>query len=340
MNPFRRQFLAQAGFSTVFVLSSAPSGQAAETELLNVSYDTTRAFYKAYNAAFAVKWKTEAGDTVFVEQSHGGSGNQARAVIEGLPADVVTLALAYDVDAIAEKGLIAKDWARRLPNNSAPYTSTIVFLVKKGNPWKVKDFGDLVKPGIEVVAPNPKTSGGARWAYLAAWAWAKHQPGGSDEKAKGFVATLYNHGTVFDSGARNATTAFTERGTGDVLLTWENEAWLSLNEFGADAFEIVFPPFSILAEAPVALVDKNVDRRKTRKLAEAYLNYLYSDEAQDLAARNYFRPRNPIVAAKYKAYFPAIQFTTIDAEFGGWANAQKTHFANGAIFDQIYQPRH
>jgi sulfate transport system substrate-binding protein len=343
MNRSRRSLLANsllgAGLAMALGLGMAPTTKvlAADVKLLNVSYDPTRELYKAYNTAFAAKWKAETGDSLTVDQSHGGSGKQARSVIDGLPADVVTLALAYDIDAIAEKGLIAKDWQSRLPNNSTPYTSTIVFLVKKGNPWKIKDWGDLTKPGIEVITPNPKTSGGARWNYLAAWAWAKHQPGGSDEKAKAFVTELYKHVPILDTGARGATTTFTQRGLGDVLLTWENEAWLALKEFGADNFEIVYPPESILAEPPVAVVDKTVDKRGTRKVAEAYLTYLYSDEGQEIAAKNYYRPRNAAILAKYKANFPDIKFYTV-AEFGGWQNAQKTHFADGGVFDQLYKP--
>jgi sulfate transport system substrate-binding protein len=338
MKRSRRSLLAKsllgAGLALALGLGAA---QAAEVKLLNVSYDPTRELYKAYNTAFAAKWKAETGDNLTVDQSHGGSGKQARSVIDGLPADVVTLALAYDIDAIAEKGLIAKDWQSRLPNNATPYTSTIVFLVKKGNPWKIKNWSDLTKPGIEVVTPNPKTSGGARWNYLAAWAWAKHQPGGSDETAKAFVTELYKHVPVLDTGARGATTTFTQRGLGDVLLAWENEAWLALKEFGADNFEIVYPAESILAEPPVAVVDKTVDKKGTRKVAEAYLKYLYSDEGQEIAAKNYYRPRNAAILAKYKANFPDIKFDTI-ADFGGWQNAQKTHFADGGVFDQLYKP--
>ena len=341
MRPSRRNILARAALAAGLSLAGlglgAASAAAADVKLLNVSYDPTRELYKAYNAAFAAKYKAEAGDSVTVDQSHGGSGKQARSVIDGLPADVVTLALAYDIDAIAERGIIAKNWQSRLPNNSTPYTSTIVFLVKKGNPWGIKTWGDLVKAGIEVITPNPKTSGGARWSYLAAWAWAKHQPGGSDEKAKAFVTDLYKHVPVLDSGARGATTTFTERGIGDVLLTWENEAWLSLKEFGADKFEIIYPPESILAEPPVAVVDKTVDKKGTRKVAEAYLKYLYSDEAQELAAKNYYRPRSAAAFAKYKSNFPDIKLYSID-ELGGWQTAQKTHFNDGGVFDQIYKP--
>jgi len=338
MRNTRRSLLAKALLgASLAAFVSFGTAQAADVKLLNVSYDPTRELYKAYNAAFAAKYKAETGDAVTVDQSHGGSGKQARSVIDGLPADVVTLALAYDIDAIAEKGIIAKDWQSRLPNNSSPYTSTIVFLVKKGNPWGIKTWSDLIKKGIEVVTPNPKTSGGARWNYLAAWAWAKHQPGGSDATAKAFVTELYKHVPVLDTGARGATTTFAERGIGDVLLTWENEAWLSLKEFGADKFEIIYPPESILAEPPVAVVDKTVDKKGTRKVAEAYLKYLYSDEAQEIAAKNYYRPRNAAILAKYKANFPDIRLVTVD-EFGGWQTAQKTHFSDDGVFDQIYKP--
>jgi sulfate transport system substrate-binding protein len=339
MKRSRRSILAKVAFGAAIALVLGTAGvEAADVKLLNVSYDPTRELYKAYNAAFAAQWKAKTGDAVTVDQSHGGSGGQARAVIDGLGADVVTLALAYDIDAIAAKGLIAPDWQKRLPNNSTPYTSTIVFLVKKGNPWHIKDWGDLVKPGIEVITPNPKTSGGARWNYLAAWAWALHQPGGSEATAKAFVGELYKHVPVLDSGARGATTTFVQRGIGDVLLAWENEAWLSVKELGPDKFEIVYPPSSILAEPPVAVVDKNVQRHGTQKVAEAYLQYLYSDEGQEIAAKNYYRPRNAAILAKYKANFPDIQLRSIADDFGDWTKAQKTHFADGGVFDQIYKP--
>ena len=334
----RRSILARTALGAAMALALGSAAQAAEVKLLNVSYDPTRELYKAYNAAFAAQWKAKTGDDVVVDQSHGGSGGQARAVIDGLSADVVTLALAYDIDAIAQKGLIAPDWQKRLPNNSTPYSSTIVFLVKKGNPWHIKDWADLVKPGIEVITPNPKTSGGARWNYLAAWSWALHQPGGSDETAKAFVGELYKHVPVLDSGARGATTTFVQRGIGDVLLAWENEAWLSVKELGPDKFEIVYPPSSILAEPPVAVVDKNAQKHGTQKVAEAYLQYLYSDQGQEIAAQNYYRPRSPAILAKYKANFPDIKLSTIDQDFGGWTKAQKTHFADGGVFDQIYKP--
>jgi sulfate transport system substrate-binding protein len=311
---------------------------AADVTLLNVSYDPTRELYRDYNAAFARHWKASTGDTVTVKQSHGGSGKQARAVIDGLPADVVTLALAYDIDAISERGLIAHDWQQRLGHRSAPYTSTIVFLVRKGNPKHIRDWGDLVKPGVSVITPNPKTSGGARWNYLAAWGYALRQPGATEASARNFVAHLYHNVPVLDSGARGATTTFVERGIGDVLLAWENEALLALRELGPDKFEVVAPSVSILAEPPVAVVDKVADKRGTRALAQAYLAYLYSDEGQQIAARHYYRPVADVVAKKYAAQFPAIKLFTVDDIAGGWAKAQKLHFADGGLFDQIYQP--
>jgi sulfate transport system substrate-binding protein len=309
----------------------------AQTTLLNVSYDPTRELYQEFNAAFAKQWQAKTGEKVTVRQSHGGSGKQARTVIDGLDADVVTLALAADVNAIAEKGkLLPADWQKRLPNNSTPYTSTIVFLVRKGNPKRIKDWDDLVKPGVAVITPNPKTSGGAQWNYLAAWEFAKRRFGG-DDKAKAFVTQLYRNVPVLDSGARGSTTTFVERGVGDVLLAWENEALLSLREFGRDKFEIVAPSLSILAEPPVAVVDRNVDRKGTRKAAEAYLQYLYSEEGQAIAARNFYRPSDPQVAAKYATQFPKLTLVTIDGAFGGWPIATRTHFADGGSFDQIYQ---
>lgn len=312
----------------------------AATDLLNVSYDPTRELYSEFNAAFAKHWKAQTGEKVNIKQSHGGSGKQARAIIDGLKADVSTLALAGDIDALHEHGgLVPKDWASRLPNNSAPYTSTIVFLVKKGNPKKVKDWDDLVKPGIQVITPNPKTSGGARWNFLAAWAYAEKHFGKDTAKVKGFVADLYKNVPVLDSGARGATTTFIQRQIGDVLLTWENEAFLALKEFGADKYETVIPSVSILAEPSVTLVDKNVDARGTRKVAEAYLNYLYSEEGQDIIGRNFYRPRSEAAKAKYGAHFPDLQLVTIDGAFGGWAKAQKTHFADGGTFDAIYKPQ-
>jgi sulfate transport system substrate-binding protein len=311
----------------------------ADTTLLNVSYDPTREFYKAIDEAFAAHWKAETGEEVTIEQSHGGSGKQARAVIDGLEADVVTLALAYDIDAIAQNSdLIAKDWQKRLPNNSSPYTSTIVFLVRKGNPKQIKDWPDLLRGDVQVVTPNPKTSGGARWNYLAAWAYALKQPGGNEAKAQQFVADLYKRVPVLDTGARGSTTTFVQRGIGDVLLAWENEAFLAMQALGKDQVEIVVPSMSILAEPPVAVVDKNVDEHGTRKVAEAYLQFLYSPEGEEIAAKNFYRPTDPTVAAKYKSQFPEIPMVTIDDTFGGWQEAQKKHFADGGIFDQIYRP--
>ncbi|MFZ2868662.1 sulfate ABC transporter substrate-binding protein [Zavarzinia sp.] len=312
----------------------------ADTTLLNVSYDPTREFYKDFNEAFAAHYKKETGETVTLQASHGGSGKQARSVIDGLEADVVTLALASDIDAIADRGLIAPDWQKRLADNSSPYTSTIVFLVRKGNPKGIKDWNDLVADGVEVITPNPKTSGGARWNYLAAWAYALKHNGNDEARAKDFVARLYTHVPVLDTGARGSTTTFVQRGIGDVLLAWENEAFLALKELGPGEFEIVVPSLSILAEPPVAVVDKVVDKRGTRKQAEAYLNYLYSTEGQALAAKWFYRPRDPAVAAKYKDIFPKVELVTIDdAAFGGWRKAQATHFGDGGVFDQIYKPK-
>jgi sulfate/thiosulfate transport system substrate-binding protein len=311
----------------------------ADTTLLNVSYDPTREFYKTFNEAFAAHWKAETGEDVTVDQSHGGSGKQARAVIDGLEADVVTLALAYDIDAIAANSdLIAKDWQKRLPHNSSPYTSTIVFLVRKGNPKQIKDWPDLVKEGVEVVTPNPKTSGGARWNYLAAWAYGLKANGADEAKAQQFVAELYRRVPVLDTGARGSTTTFVQRGIGDVLLAWENEAFLAIEELGKDQVEIVVPSMSILAQPPIAIVDKNVDAHGTRKVAEAYLSYLYSTAGQELAAQNFYRPTDPDVAAKFKDQFPDVPMVTVDETFGGWQEAQKKHFADGAMFDQIYKP--
>jgi sulfate/thiosulfate-binding protein len=320
-------------------LALASNAEAAGVKLLNVSYDPTRELYEDVNKAFAAQWKAKTGDDVAISMSNGGSGKQARAVIDGLDADVVTLALAYDVDSISSIGkLIPANWQTRLPQNSTPYTSTIVFLVRKGNPWKIKDWGDLVKPGLQVVTPNPKTSGGARWAYLAAWAWASHQPGGNADKAKAYIANLYSHVPVLDTGARGSTTTFVQRGIGDVLLSWENEANLALDELGRDKFEIIYPPSSILAEPPVSIVDKNVDRHGTRKVAEAYLQFLYSKEGQELEAKNHYRPRDAAVLAEHAKDFPTLKLYSIDADFGGWQKAQKTHFADGGVFDQIYKP--
>ena len=305
-----------------------------DVTLLNVSYDPTRELYTAINAAFATQWKEQTGQKVSFEQSHGGSGKQARAVIDGLEADVVTLALAHDIDAIAKSGLIAADWQTRLPSNSTPYTSTIVFLVRKGNPKGIKDWGDLVKPGIQVITPNPKTSGGARWNYLAAWGYALEQNNKDEAKAKEFVAALYKNVPVLDSGARGSTTTFVEREIGDVLLAWENEAFLAVEKLGKDKLEIVVPSVSILAEPPVAVVDKNADRRGTREVATAYLKFLYSPQGQQIAAKNYYRPRDP--AAAPTGQFPQLRLFTIDEVFGGWAKVQPTHFDEGGVFDQIY----
>ncbi|MGA7675836.1 MAG: sulfate ABC transporter substrate-binding protein [Rhizomicrobium sp.] len=318
---------------------AAGTAQAANVTLLNVSYDPTRELYKDINAAFAAQWKAKTGDTVTINQSHGGSGAQSRAVIDGLDADVVTLALAYDIDAISQKaGLLPANWQTRLPQNSTPYTSTVVFLVRKGNPWHIKDWSDLIKPGVHVITPNPKTSGGARWAYLAAWAYAQKAPGGNEAKAKAFVAALYKHVPVLDTGARGSTTTFVQRGIGDVLLDWENEARLALKEVGGDKFQIVYPSNSILAEPPVAVVDKNVDRHGTRKVAEAYLQFLYTKQAQEIEAKDFYRPRDQAILAAHAADFPNIPLFTIDDVFGGWQKAQQVHFSDGGVFDQIYKP--
>ncbi|MFY9261014.1 MAG: sulfate ABC transporter substrate-binding protein [Gallionella sp.] len=317
------------------VLSSA--AHAADISLLNVSYDPTRELYQDFNAAFAKQWQAKTGDAVSVKASHGGSGKQARSIIDGLEADVATLALAADLDALAEKGkLIPANWQARLPHNSSPYTSTIVFLVRKGNPKGIKDWGDLVKAGVSVITPNPKTSGGARWNYLAAWGYALKKNGNDPAKAKAFVAQLFGNVPVLDSGARGSTTTFVERGIGDVLLAWENEAFLAVKELGLGKFEIIVPSLSILAEPPVTVVDKNVDKHGTRKVAEAYLQYLYSPEGQEIAAQNYYRPVDAKVAAKYAKQFPKVELITIDGAFGGWTKAQKAHFSDGGVFDQIY----
>jgi sulfate transport system substrate-binding protein len=317
--------------------ATALAASAKEITLLNVSYDPTREFYVDFNKAFAAHWKARTGDTVTVKQSHGGSGKQARSVIDGLEADVVTLALAYDVDELADKAkLIPADWQKRLKHNSSPYTSTIVFLVRKGNPKGIKDWDDLVKPGISVITPNPKTSGGARWNYLAAWGYSLKKYGNDEKKARDFVAKILANVPVLDAGARGSTTTFVERGIGDVLLAWENEALLAQKELGPDKFDIVAPSLSILAEPPVTVVDKVVDKRGTRAVAQAYLEYLYSPEGQDLAGQNYYRPVDPTAAAKYAKQFPKVNLFTIDEVFGGWAKAQKTHFADGGTFDQVY----
>ncbi|MGQ0597993.1 sulfate ABC transporter substrate-binding protein [Aquabacterium sp.] len=330
--------LAAAALTAVVgVASLVPAvAQAKEVTLLNVSYDPTRELYQQYNAAFAKYWKAKTGDDVVVKASHGGSGKQARSVIDGLDADVVTLALAYDIDAIAGKGLLAQDWQTKFKSNSSPYTSTIVFLVRKGNPKAIKTWDDVVKPGNAVITANPKTSGGARWAYLAAYGYALKKNNGDDAKARDFIKKLFEHVPVLDSGARGSTVTFAERGQGDVLLTWENEAHLALAEFGRDKFDIVYPAVSIFAEPPVALVDKVVDKRGTRDVAKAYLDYLYSAEGQDIAGKNFYRPTDAKAAAKYAKQFPKISLFTIDELFGGWTKAQKTHFGDGGVFDQIY----
>jgi sulfate/thiosulfate-binding protein len=325
-------------FAAAAVAVTLGAHSAGAQELLNVSYDPTRELYQEFNAAFVKHWQGKSGKTVTIQQSHGGSSKQGRAVLDGLEADVLTLALAYDIDAVAAGGLLGKDWQKRLPDNSAPYTSTIVFLVRKGNPKGIKDWSDVVRPGIQVITANPKTSGGARWNYLAAWAYALKRPGGDEAKARAFVTELYRHVPVLDSGARGSTTTFVQRGIGDVLLAWENEAFLSIKELGPDKVEIVVPSLSILAEPPVAVVDKVVDKKGTRALAQAYLEYLYTPEGQEIAARNYYRPRLLAVARKYASTFPSVNLITIDDVFGGWQKAQKTHFADGGVFDQIYQP--
>jgi sulfate transport system substrate-binding protein len=326
----------------IFVLAAliAIAGPAvgADTTLLNVSYDPTRELYQDFNKSFAAQWKAKTGETVTIRQSHGGSGKQARSVIDGLDADVVTLALAYDIDEIAARSRrIAPDWQKRLPHNSSPYTSTIVFLVRKGNPKGIRDWADLAKPGISIVTPNPKTSGGARWNYLGAWG-SVLKKGGTQAQARDFVAKIFRNVAVLDSGARGATTTFVERGIGDVLIAWENEAYLSIQELGPGKFEIVTPSLSILAEPPVAVVDQVADRKGTRKAAQAYLEHWYTPEAQEIAAKNFYRPIDPKVAARHEKQFAKVSLFTIDEVFGGWADAQKAHFADGGTFDQIYQP--
>ena len=326
-------------FAVAASLLAASGAQAADVTLLNASYDATRELYKDLGGAFTAQYKAKTGDTVTLNTSNAGSGAQSRAVIDGLQADIATLALAADIDAISKKAnLLPADWQKRLPQNSSPYTSTIVFLVRKGNPWKIKDWNDLVKPGIQVIAPNPKTGGASRWAYLAAWAWAEKAPGGNADKARAFVSALYKHVPVLDSSGRGSSITFTKRGIGDVLLNWENEAKLALKEPGGDQYQIIYPSRSILAEPAVALIDKNADRHNGRKPAEAFLNFLYSPQAQEIEARHFYRPRDPAILAAHKADFPQFPLATIDGDFGGWTKAQATHFADGGIFDQIYQP--
>ncbi len=335
-----KKFFANAiAVLAIGVATVAPQA-AAQVTLLNVSYDPTRELYQHINKAFAADWKAQTGQTLMIRQSHGGSGKQARSVIDGLEADVITLALAYDIDEIAGRGkLLPAEWQKRLPNNSSPYTSTIVFLVRKGNPKAIRDWNDLVKPGISVITPNPKTSGGARWNYLAAWGYALKQPGGSDAAAREFVGRLYRNVKVLDTGARGSTTTFVERGLGDVFISWENEALLAIKELGPDKFEIVTPSLSILAEPPVAVLDRNADKRGTRAAAQAYLEFLYTPAAQEIIAQNYYRATDKTVAARYAKQFAAVKLFTIDEVFGGWAKAQKTHFADGGVFDQIYTGR-
>lgn len=317
-------------------IAFAAAAQAKSVQLLNVSYDPTRELYKAINVAFVAEWKKKTGQDIVINQSHGASGGQARAVIDGLGADIVTLAVSEDIDAIARNAkLLPLDWQKRLPNLSSPYTSTIVFVVRKGNPKQVREWGDLVKPGVQIVVPNPKTSGGARWAYLAAWGYASHLPGATEATAKAYMKALYSRVPVLDSGARAATLSFVRRRIGDVLLAWENEAYLARSEFGAGAFDIVYPSASILAEPPVALIDRNVDKRGTRAVAEAYLQFLYSKTAQEIEAKNHYRPRDPEIAARYASTFPQIKLYSVDRDLGSWHQIQKTHFADGGIFDQI-----
>ncbi|MGE0151128.1 MAG: sulfate ABC transporter substrate-binding protein [Reyranellaceae bacterium] len=330
--------LLALSFAAALLLIPAGKAQAQGKTLLNVSYDPTRELYRDFNASFAKVWKARTGEDLTIQASHGGSGRQARSVIDGLDADVVTLALAYDIDAIAEKGLIDANWQQRLPQNAAPYTSTIVFLVRKGNPKAIKDWSDLVRPDVKVVTPNPKTSGGARWNYLAAWAYELGRTNNDQAKARAFVEALFKNVPVLDTGARGSLITFTQRNVGDVFLSWENEAFLAVNELGKDKFDIVVPSLSILAEPPVAVVDKVVDRRGTRALAEAYLQHLYTPEGQEIAAKHYYRPRNPEVAKRYADTFTNVKLITIDDTFGGWQKAQKEHFADGGVFDQIYKP--
>ena len=340
MTPKARASAARVAVLAALVVAAFPPPivRAQDATLLNVSYDPTRELYQAINASFIASYKQKTGKTIAINQSHGGSGKQARAVIDGLEADVVTLALAYDIDAVQESGLIAPGWQKRLPQNSAPYTSTVVFVVRKGNPKGIKDWPDLLEPGVAIITANPKTSGGARWNYLAAWGYAQRRPGGDEAKARAFVTEMYKRVPVLDSGARGSTTTFVQRGIGDVLLAWENEAILAVNELGRDKLEIVGPSVSILAEPPVAVVDKVVDKKGTRAVAQAYLEYLYTPEGQEIVARHFYRPRLAAVAAKHASQFPKISLFTIDEAFGGWTKAQKTHFADGGVFDQLYQP--
>jgi sulfate/thiosulfate-binding protein len=339
MNSRRAFILSLSAAAIAANLASIGPAMAGRT-LLNVSYDPTRELYKAVNEAFAADWKAKTGEDIEIKNSHGGSGKQARAVIDGLDADVVTLALAYDIDVIAEKtGKLPADWQKRLPHNSAPYTSTIIFLVRKGNPKGIKDWGDLAKPGIEVITPNPKTSGGARWNYLAAWAWAEKAYGGDETKVKEYVAALYRNVPVLDTGARGSTTTFAQREIGDVLLAWENEAFLAQAEFGADKFDIVVPSMSILAEPPVAVVDKNAEAKGNTDLAKAYIDFLYTPKGQSIIAKNHYRPDDPSAADPNDlTQFPKLDLVTIDGAFGGWAKAQQTHFADGGLFDELYKP--
>lgn len=334
----RRRFALGVLSAAAFAVGLPFCTASAQTTLLNVSYDPTRELYQTFNAAFAKDWEQKTGQKLTLQQSHGGSGSQARSVIDGIASDVVTLALAYDIDVIAEKGLLSRDWQKQLPNNASPYTSTIVFLVRKGNPKGVRDWNDLVKQDVKVITPNPKTSGGARWNYLAAWAYALQLPGGNEASAREFVGRLFRNVPVLDTGARGSTTTFVQRGIGDVFLSWENEAFLAINELGKDRFEIVVPSVSILAEPPVAVVDKVVDKKGTRAVAEAYLKYWYTPEGQEIAAKNYYRPRLAEVQQRYAEQFPLVKLVTIDGVFGGWAKAQPLHFGEGGVFDQIYKP--
>ncbi len=331
-----RRHVIQAAAASLLALTTQAWAEPKPVTLLNVSYDPTREFYAEFNAAFAQSWKAKTGQTVTIKQSHGGSGKQARSIIDGLQADVATLALAGDTDALNTADLIPANWQSRLPNNSSPYTSTIVFLVRKGNPKSIRDWDDLIRPGVSVITPNPKTSGGARWNYLAAWEYAKRKNKGNQDKAREFVTRLYSNVPVLDAGARGSTNTFAQRGVGDVLLAWENEAFLALKEFGADKFEIVVPSLSVLAEPAVTLVDKNVDAKGTRTVAQAYLDFLYSDVGQELAGKHFYRPTSTKARAKFKAQFPTVELFTVDKAFGGWRNASKIHFADGGLFDQIY----